>query len=136
MATDQGSLSFAFIQSEIAKGEDVEIDIRYRNGGRHYVEVTGAGTILGVPWITHVADQHQDNNAAGTDSVQFDFVLNGDQRPMEGNGAIIDQVISESLNCRSRARWFCSAPGLRRRPRRNDAARVRGVAIAEAALCG
>jgi hypothetical protein len=96
MATDQGSLSFAFIQSEIAKGEDVEIDIRYRNGGRHYVEVAGAGTILGVPWITHVADQHQDNNAAGTDPVQFDFVLNGDQRPMEGNGAIIDQVISET----------------------------------------
>lgn len=98
-AMNQGAPSFAFIQSEIERGEDVEMDIRYpcaTGTCRHYVEVTGAGTILGQPWITHVSDQKQ-GQAGGTDTTQFDFVMGNNGLPGWGAGAQIDQVISESV---------------------------------------
>ena len=117
-ATNQGTPSFSFIQSELAAGEDVEFDIVYlcpQSGeytgsdgnivkcdagtaiGRHYVEATGAGSILGVNIITHISDEDQDA-AGGTDTVRFDQVINGNELPGEGpGGAIIDQVISESV---------------------------------------
>jgi PEP-CTERM motif len=104
VAAWQGTPSFSFIQSELAAGEDVEIDIRFpctdSNGNattcRHYVEVTGAGTILGVQWISHVSDQDQGVDG-GTDSTQFDFVTGANGLPGWGAGAEIDQVISESI---------------------------------------
>ena len=100
----QGTPTFDFIQSELAAGEDVEIDIRFpcvdSNGNattcRHYVEVTGAGTILGVQWISTVSDQEQ-GKAGGVDSTQFDFVTGANGLPLWGAGAQIDQVISESI---------------------------------------
>jgi hypothetical protein len=102
-AVNRGAPSFAFIQSELANGEDVEIDIRFpcptaTNANRicrHYVEVTGAGTILGQQWITHISDQLQ-GQAGGTNTTQFEWVTGTNGLPLEGNGAIIDQVISES----------------------------------------
>jgi len=102
-AINKGAPSFDFIQSEIAKGEDVEIDIRFpcptaANPARicrHYVEVTGAGTILGQQWITHVSDQNQ-GVAGGNTSTQFDWVMGTNGLPGWGAGAQIDQVISES----------------------------------------
>lgn len=116
-ATNQGNPSFAFIQSELAAGEDVEFDINYlcpasgqytSNGvvkmctpgtsiGRHYVEATGAGSILGVNFITQISDEQQ-GVAGGTNTIEFDQVINGNQLPGEGpGGAVIDQVISESV---------------------------------------
>lgn len=100
----QGTPSFDFIQSELAAGEDVELDIRFpctdSNGNpstcRHYVEVTGAGSILGVQWITTVSDQNQGVDG-GTDTTQFDFVTGANGLPLWGAGAQIDQVISESV---------------------------------------
>lgn len=79
-ATFQGAPTFAYIQSELAAGEDVEIDIAFPcpdgMGGtttcRHYVEVTGAGTIGGVQFITHVSDQLQ-GQAGGNTSVQVEL---------------------------------------------------------------
>jgi len=103
-ATFQGAPTFAYIQSELAAGEDVEIDIAFPcpdgMGGtttcRHYVEVTGAGTIGGVQFITHISDQLQ-GQAGGNTSVQFDWVTGTNGLPLEGNGAVIDQVITESV---------------------------------------
>ncbi len=103
-AMSQGTPSFAFIQSELAAGEDVEIDIRFpctaadgsQTTCRHYVEVTGAGTILGQEWITHVSDQQQ-GMAGGVDTTQFDWVTGDNLLPGWGAGAEIDQVISESV---------------------------------------
>jgi len=100
----QGTPTFDFIQSELAAGEDVEIDIRFpcvdSNGNattcRHYVEVTGAGTILGTQWISTVSDQKQ-GQAGGTDSTQYDYVSGTNGLPLWGAGAEIDQVISESI---------------------------------------
>jgi len=62
---------------------------------RHYVEVTGAGTILGAQWITTVSDQLQ-GQAGGTNTTQFDWVTGTNGIPTFGAGAVIDQVISES----------------------------------------
>jgi hypothetical protein len=117
-ATNQGAPSFDFIQSELAAGEDVEFDIAYlcpasgqyigSNGGivrcvagtvigRHYVEATGAGSILGVNVITQISDEQQ-GQAGGTSNVRFDQVTGGNFLPGEGpGGAFIDQVISESV---------------------------------------
>jgi hypothetical protein len=95
-AVNRGAVNFASILSEIQAGEDVELDIVYPNGGRHYVEVTGAGSILGVNWITTVSDTLQNGSTDGVESVQFDFVTGNNLLPLEGNGAYIDQVISES----------------------------------------
>ena len=101
-AVNKGAPSFEFIQSEIAHGEDVEIDVQWNCGTvaapivcRHYVEVTGAGTILGKQWITHVSDQHQ-GVAGGNTSVQFNWVNGTNSLPGFGTGAMIDQELSES----------------------------------------
>jgi hypothetical protein len=116
-ATNQGNPSFSFIQSELAAGEDVEFDIKYlcpasgqytSNGqivmctpgdaiGRHYVEATGAGSVLGQDFITQISDLSQ-GMAGGTNMISLDEVVNGNQLPNEGpGGAVIDQVISESV---------------------------------------
>jgi hypothetical protein len=82
-----------FIISEICKGEDVELGFLYRNGG-HFVNVTGAGRILGVPWITYVSDHVQSDqdiipgsripkkktdNDEGTDQIDFSFLRDTDR---------------------------------------------------------
>lgn len=112
-ARNQGAPTFAFIQSEIAAGEDVEIDVQWNCGTvaapvtcRHYVEVTGAGTILGQQWITHVSDQHQ-GVAGGNTSVQFNWVNGTNSLPGFGTGAVIDQVISESTPEPGTLALFC-----------------------------
>jgi PEP-CTERM motif len=108
--TSQGSgtASFDFIRNEIRAGEDVEIDISFackdaagnNTFCRHYVNVTGAGTILGVPFITHVSDFAQSDvdpmDNMGTTRIDFDWVTGGNNLPRWGN-ANIDQVISESV---------------------------------------
>ncbi|MCC6679307.1 MAG: PEP-CTERM sorting domain-containing protein [Phycisphaeraceae bacterium] len=98
----QGALTWAWIQNELANGEDVELEFYYVNGGAHYVEVTGAGTILGVPFITHVSDQAQTdvdaNDNKGTDKVQFDFlVLKAGKLFLTNENAYALQAISQSI---------------------------------------
>jgi hypothetical protein len=48
-----------WIQREVQAGEDVELAIFYPGGGGHMVDVTAAGTTLGVPWIAWVHDAKQ-----------------------------------------------------------------------------
>ncbi len=82
-----------FIISEICKGEDVELGFLYPNGG-HFVNVTGAGRVLGVPWITYVSDHVQSDadiipgsrlpkkktdNDEGTDQIDFSFLRDTDR---------------------------------------------------------
>ncbi len=56
----RGGLSLVeWIRKEIADGEDVELALGGPSG--HWVNVTGAGTILGIPWISWVHDANQGN---------------------------------------------------------------------------
>ncbi|MBV9851886.1 MAG: PEP-CTERM sorting domain-containing protein [Armatimonadetes bacterium] len=72
-----------FILNEIKAGEDVEMGFLYRgangqdNGG-HFVDLVGAGTILGVPWVAYQSDHLQTdmdpNDALGTGTTDFAFL--------------------------------------------------------------
>jgi hypothetical protein len=84
-------VTFAGLFQEICDGEDVELGFLYKGGGGHRVELVGAGTILGVPWVAHTSDyvqSHTDNddgidNDEGTDRVDFSFFIDtdGDNMP-------------------------------------------------------
>lgn len=99
-----------FIIDEVCKGEDVELG--YSRPGGHWVQIVGAGTTLGHPWILHRSDQVQsgddavpppdaiDNNE-GTGGTQFASL-----RDIDGDGFLnllgepgspeADIVVSES----------------------------------------
>lgn len=72
--------------------------------GRHYVNVVGAGKILGVPYIQHISDHDQTDtdptDTKGTKKVDFAFLTPGgmliDLLDPNWNG-MIDQVITESI---------------------------------------
>jgi MYXO-CTERM domain-containing protein len=48
-----------WILDELKDGEDVEIRIGWDNGGGHFVDLIGGGTIFGVPWIAWAHDASQ-----------------------------------------------------------------------------
>jgi len=93
-------INWEWLLQEIKDGEDVELDLWYQgpNDGRHYVEVTGVGMILGVPFFTHVSDHVQSDQDAednkGTDKVDFEWMIG---RMALNSNAIVDEVISESV---------------------------------------
>jgi len=68
----------AFIQQEICAGEDVELGFIYPGGGGHWVELTGAGSILGVPFVTYKSDHNQADDTKGTDKTDFSFLVDSD----------------------------------------------------------
>jgi hypothetical protein len=73
------ALTASFIISDLCAGEHVELGYIYPNGGGHWVELTGAGSILGVPWITYVSDHDQSNDGSGTGKVDFSFLRDTDR---------------------------------------------------------
>jgi len=91
----------AFIQQEVCAGEDVELGFIYANGSGHWVDLTGAGTILGVPWITYKSDHDQSDDTKGTDVTDFSFLINTDNDTLlnlvnEGSNPNAQIVVSES----------------------------------------
>ena len=68
----------AFLISEVQAGEDVELGFLYPKGGGHRVEVLGAGTILGIPWVVHQSDYDQSDDAKGTGRLDFSFLSDTD----------------------------------------------------------
>jgi len=91
----------SFILSEVCAGEDVELGFIYARGGGHWVEITGAGSILGVPWITYVSDHDQTNDANGTGKVDFSFLKDTDADGLlnlvnEGGSPNAQIVVTES----------------------------------------
>jgi hypothetical protein len=54
-----GLTLFDWILAELEAGEDVELALGYAEGGGHWVDVVGAGRILGLPWIAWVHDADQ-----------------------------------------------------------------------------
>lgn len=100
-AKNMGAPSFAFIQSELKRGEDVEVDFSFATG-RHYVDLTGGGTVNGQNFITSVSDSAQGAPGnGGISAIDFSWLTtNGGNLNVSGgylNGAQIDQVLSESV---------------------------------------
>lgn len=126
-ATSRGqgtTVTADFIIRELSNGEDVELGFLYKSGGGHFVEVIGAGTILGIPWIMHMSDHDQTRDDRGTGLVDFSFLLDidGDGRlnlvnnPHDANLAV---VFSQSVPGPSTVLLCLIAAGLawRRRTR-------------------
>lgn len=65
-----------FIADEIAAGEDVELGFLWDEGG-HFVDIVGAGSIFGVPWIAYAHDRIQTDDTMGT-GVDFSFLVDTD----------------------------------------------------------
>ena len=95
-----------WIIGELRNGADVELDLFYRRGGRHYVEVVGAGFILGQPFLLHVSDKAQCSfwagrwnidplDILGTNDVDFEWIDNPTAFAYNSN-AWIDQIISQT----------------------------------------
>jgi len=105
-----GTPTAAFIISEICEGEDVELGYTLPDGSGHWVEITGAGTFLGIPCITYRSDHEQTARNAtggfitdteGTDLTDFSFLVDtdGDGLPNLVNQAgcpNADIVVSQS----------------------------------------
>src|SRR6185436_11230306 len=79
------NFSIDWVISELSAGADVELDLNYDAGGLHYVEVAGAGYILGVPFLLHLSDKvqadelldgaglPQNPDLLGTDDIDFEW---------------------------------------------------------------
>jgi hypothetical protein len=82
------TLTFPFLEDAIATGDGLQASINYANGGGHSIEITGAGTILGVDWITYESDHAQTdedaNDTKGTAQVDFSFVNNTTLAMLDG----------------------------------------------------
>lgn len=107
----------AFIQQEICAGEDVELGFIYANGSGHWVDVTGAGSILGVPWITYKSDHNQADDTLGTTKTDFSFLINTDTDTLlnlvnEGSKPNAQIVVSESLTPQSNVPEFPGSAAL------------------------
>jgi len=109
-----------FIENEIAAGEDVELGYLYEGGSGHFVDVVGAGTILGDPWITYVSDHDQGVDTgplSGTQFVDFSFLADSD-----GDGVLnlVDEkgmpnvvfVVTQSASVPEPATTLLLAPAL------------------------
>ena len=89
-----------FIINELMHGEDVEMAFFYPDGQGHMVDITGAGFILGVPWITYVSDHLQSDvdltDTMGTGMVDFSF-LKGNTLLNEPGQPVMAFLVTESL---------------------------------------
>lgn len=102
------AIDIDWIISELAAGENVEMGYLGANGG-HFVDITGAGRILGIPWITYVSDHDQsdadvdnpgtplvdETDTRGTGKVDFSF-LNGNVMLNEAGQPSMAFVVSQS----------------------------------------
>lgn len=97
-------VTWEFIMHEIEHGEDVELGWSYPGGGGHWVTLTGAGKIKGVPFVTYLHDALQTsddpNDSKGLlpgftylEDTDGDGMLNA--RSAFGNPEV-DIVVSES----------------------------------------
>ncbi len=107
----------AFIQQEVCAGEDVELGFIYANGSGHWVDLTGAGSILGVPWITYKSDHNQASDTLGTTKTDFSFLINTDTDTLlnlvnEGSKPNAQIVVSESLTPQSNVPEFPGSAAL------------------------
>jgi len=86
-----------WIRKEIEDGEDVELALGGPSG--HWVNVTGAGTVLGVPWITWVHDANQGNPGGNNwwdGGYGFSFISDGKLRTFLPDYTL-DFAVSESV---------------------------------------
>lgn len=91
-----------WIQQEVDRGEDVEMSVLWDTDGGHWVDLIGAGSVLGVPWVAWTHDAFQD--AAGGNNwfdggIGWSPIIN-DRLIMFIEGkfepATLDLVVSES----------------------------------------
>ena len=105
---DTSTLSLTeWIQQEIDHGEDVEMSVVWEKGvwekGGHWVDLIGAGSVLGVPWVawTHDAFQDQEGGNNWFDGGIGWSPIVDDKLIMfiegEFNAVTLDLVVSESV---------------------------------------
>ncbi len=111
-------VTWEFIIHEIEHGEDVEIAWTYPDGKGHWVTVTGAGQLMGVPFLTFQddgLDNHADpNDSEGlTDGFTWLEDTNGDGH-LEARGVKdmpkIDVAVSESPSASAGGPTFLPGP--------------------------
>jgi hypothetical protein len=110
-AIDKGDVpTVEFIMNELKDGEDVEMAISWDEGGGHWVELVGAGRILGKPWVAFAHDANQSNNPMDTTGTSlltggwgFSFLEDTDNdgtlnfhNYINGGSGEVDFVVSES----------------------------------------
>jgi hypothetical protein len=88
---------FDWIVAELEAGEDVELALGYAGGGGHWVDVTAAGRILGVPWIAWVHDGDQgDKGGTRVEDGGAVWSLVVDGKTLGFSDATLDFAMSES----------------------------------------
>ncbi|NQU48856.1 MAG: hypothetical protein HQ519_09435 [Planctomycetes bacterium] len=97
-------VTWEFIMHEIEHGEDVELGWTYPGGGGHWVTLTGAGKIKGVPFVTYLhdtlqTDEDPNDNKGLLPGFSFLEDTNGDgmlNASSEFGKPEVDIVVSES----------------------------------------
>ncbi len=103
------AIDIDWIITQIENDEDVEMGYSFGGGG-HFVEITGAGRVLGLPWITYRSDHQQsdvdqddpttpgidETDTRGTDKIDFTFLW-GNGMLFEPGNAEMAFVISQSI---------------------------------------
>ena len=109
--TDDGLSLIEWIQREVKDGEDVELALGFEGSGGHWVDVTAAGSILGVPWVAWVHDAKQ-GKPGGTGLFDGGIVWTPvvDGKAVLFDNATLDLALSESPkepNCDSGPTALC-----------------------------
>jgi len=102
-STGNGKPTAAFLVSEICAGQDVEFGYTRSDGSGHWVNAVKGGYLNGVPFVFYVSDHDQSDDAAGTGTVDFGFLVDtdGDGLPNlvgEPGNPNVDIIVSESPN--------------------------------------
>ena len=108
-AGDTVSDLIVWLAGELLRGEDVEIGYFLAGGGGHFVDLTGIGFILGVPFATFVHDSDQTNDTKGLETGLTTLLdLNGDGFiDFNGKGNRLSFAISESVVSEPSSQALC-----------------------------
>jgi hypothetical protein len=107
-------ITIDWIIAEICAGEDVGVLFNWREHAEmkgHFVDLTAAGYICGIPFIWHVSDQDQTDDNLGCNSIQCDFLKKGPLGFLE--------VISGDTPTGAYMVWACSQSPNNRPPAPN-----------------
>jgi hypothetical protein len=105
-AQNDGKVTAQWILDQLAKGQDVEMNVRWTGpgGGGHWVDLIAGGTIAGVPWVAYINDANQGfNPAAPPPGSGGNTAINGGVGLFDGgyNGSFLTTDINGNVFFRS-----------------------------------